>query len=381
MAQTTSKAKESGWRIQHLQTGHHRIRQHSDRIRLWTGISKRLLTWMTLLQTKAEYNSGYTALEHSSDTLSKSTGDPFARRPSSIMAGDSPVATRNSENGHGSNGDHPSGDTEEDTRTMAEIAYDTINQPGFDIFLKSQAFTSRIISLDRYHRDRGTLEIELETLKDGQQISADLHTLWALRPTTLAFLNNPKCLEDALQPKLAERVLLNLRVYVASFYALFVYLHRVAFKTYPPTPDVNHAITRIIGLAEDILADSRSARSELSHSPHSSHSLHSQTSTIPGTEHLEPSEPEKGRRESDPGTGLPATMLWPLFLAAIEGSVPDRVWLLQNMRDKDKRQVPNAARTVYLLEEVLRRQDKEGRRVDHRSVRQEIFEGELSVLY
>ena len=91
MAQTSAKAKELQWPLQHLQSAHHRVRQHSDRIRLWTGTSRRLLTWMTLLQTKAEYNSGYTALEHSSATLSKSTGDPFARRASGVAVGGSLV--------------------------------------------------------------------------------------------------------------------------------------------------------------------------------------------------------------------------------------------------------------------------------------------------
>ena len=382
MAQTTSRAKELDWPLQHLQSAHHRVRQHSDRIRLWTGISKRLLTWMTLLQTKAEYNSGYTALEHSSSTLSKSTGDPFARRPSSITVGDSPSATRNSEYSQETTGD-TSTTEEEDTRTMDEVAYDTINQPGFDFFLKAQAFTSRIISLDRYHRTRGTLETEFETLKDGQQISSDLHSLWATRPTTMSFLRDPKGLEEALQPRLAKRVLLNLRVYVANFYAQFVYLHRVAFKTYPTTSDVTFAIARIIGLSQDILEGARRNQEHGTDSSISDRVSHEQqcSPSVPAARSTKAPEISQVDHVSDSDTGLPATMLWPLFLAAIEGSISDRQFLLHIMREMDMRQVPNAARTVFLLEEVLRRQDREGRRVDHRSVRQEIFEGELSVLY
>lgn len=382
MAQTTSRAKELDWPLQHLQSAHHRVRQHSDRIRLWTGTSKRLLTWMTLLQTKAEYNSGYTALEHSSSTLSKSTGDPFARRPSSITAGDSPSATRNSEYSQETTGS-ASAVEEEDTRTMAEVAYDTVNQPGFDFFLKAQAFTSRIISLDRYHRTRGTLETEFETLKDGQHISADLHTLWATRPTTMSFLRDPKGLEEALQPRVAKKVLLNLRVYVANFYAQFIYLHRVAFKTYPSTSDVSFAIARIIGLAKDILDDARYDRlsgTNPSISDRASQAMQYPPSATAAKE-IKTLETNQAGHSSDAEMGLPATMLWPLFLAAIEGTAPDQQFLLHIMREMDMRQVPNAARTVFLLEEVLRRQDREGRRVDHRSVRQEIFEGELSVLY
>jgi hypothetical protein len=259
---------------------------------------------------------------------------------------------------------------------MAEVAYDTVNQPGFDFFLKAQAFTSRIISLDRYHRTRGSLETEFETQKDGQQISVDLHTLWATRPTTMSFLRDPNGLEEALQPRLAKKVLLNLRVYVANFYAQFIYLHRVAFKTYPSTPDVTYAIGRIIGLAKDIVEDSNKSHGngDTSISSDRTPLEYSSSSSAPGGV----SEAAQG---SDSDTGLPATMLWPLFLAAIEGTISDREFLLQTMREMDMRHVPNAARTVFLLEEVLRRQDQQGRRVDHRSVRQDLFEGELSVLY
>lgn len=385
MAQTTSRAKELDWPLQYLQSAHHRVRQHSERIRLWTGTSKRLLTWMTLLQSKAEYNSGHAALEHSSATLSKSIGDPFARRSSNIGLCDSPSATRNSDYGQDSAvaEDLTPTDPDEDTRPMAEVAYDTINQPAFDFFLKAQAFTSRIISLDRYHRHRGTLETEFETLKDGQQISSDLHALWATRPTTMSFLRDPKGLEEALQPRLARKVLLNLRVYLANFYAQFIYLHRVAFRTYPSTTDVTFAIARIIALAQEILDSAASVQE--SGSPSTLYDRTSQenkmSSSAAAVRTITTPEASQPTQFTDLDTGLPATMLWPLFLAAIECTIPDRQFLLQTMRDMDMRRVSNAARTVFLLEEVLRRQDQEVIRVDHRSVRQDLFEGELSVLY
>ena len=383
LAQTTPQAKQNGWPLQYLQTTHHRVRQHSDRIRLWTGINKRLLTWMALLQTKAEYNSGNCALQHSSAPLSKSTGDPFTRTPSNVTAADSLKIALNTEHSRDANGDVASAESEEDTRTMAELAYDTLNQPGFDFFLKSQAFTSRIINLDRYHRQRGTLETEFEILKDGQQINADLHALWATRPTTMAFLRDPRALEQALEPKLARRLLLNLRVYVANFYALFIYLHRCAFKTYPATKDVDNAVARIINLATDILGDAQTPRQSQLRSPTSNPApQHDRSVSVALSEEAERSGIGLETQESDLDTGLPATMLWPLFLAAIECGAPDRERVCTTlMREMDKRHVRNAARTVLLLEEVLRRQDQECRRVDHRSVRQDLFEGELSVLY
>ena len=325
---------------------------------------------MTLLQTKAEYNSGFTALEHCSTPLSKSIGDPFARNPDDVSNGtdheDVPAAGR-SENGYD--------DMEDDTRTVAELAYDTINQPAFDFFLKSQAFISRIIGLDRYHRRRGTLEIEFETLKDGQQISNDLHSLWTTRPATTAFLSNPEGLEEVLQPKLARRVLLNLRVYVANYYALFIYLHRVAYKTYPATADVSSAVSNIMSLSRDIVGGAPGPRGRRTSS--------TTFEAPPHQERRYSMHPSRTLQDSESSidSGLPATMLWPLFLAALESGVPERFWLLQTMKEMDNQQVPNAANTVFLLEEVLRRQDKERQRVDHRSVRLDLFEGELSVLY
>ena len=373
LAQTTPNAKQFQWPLSHLQSAHHRVRQHSDRIRLWTGTSKRLLTWMTLLRTKAEYNSGHAALEHSSSTLSKSTGDPFAQTKSSITAGESPETTRHSDPGVDSNS--ASNDTEYDTRTAAELAYDTMNQPGFDFFLKSQAFTSRIISLDRYHRDRGTLETEFETLKDGQQINTDLHTLWATRPPTMGFLNDPQALEEAIRPKLAKQILMNIRVYSANFHALFIYLHRVAFKTYPATEDVNTAVSRIIKYARDIVEAATCETGGRNGTAYQNHHLTSSDGLA------QPDQSNVTGVREDTDTQLPATMLWPMFLAALECSVLERFWILQTMHEMDLRQVPNTSRTVELLEEVLRRQDSEGKRVDHRSVRQDLFDGEFSVFY
>ena len=142
------------------------------------------------------------------------------------------------------------------------------------------------------------------------------------------------------------------------------------------------AIARIIGLAEDVAYGGKRVHTGDETSPISNgvfqQPSHATTATAVTMNTLRDSQ---DGQEPESETGLPATMLWPLFLAAIEGTVSDRQSLLQMMREMDMRRVTNAARTIFLLEEVLRRQDHEGRRVDHRSVRQDLFEGELSVLY
>ncbi len=324
-----------------------------------------LLTWLTLLQTKAEYNAGYSSLEHSSTTLHRSVGDPFARQA---------LSTRTSARAQqGEDGDPT--DADEDNRSVAEVAFDTLNQPGLDFFLRSQAFTSRIISLDRYHRQRGTLETEIETFRDAQLISSALNELWDTRPSTLAFLNEPDGLFAALQPDLANRLLLNLRVYVSNYWALYIYLHRVAFKTFPATKNCRAAVSRILECVRDA-----TARSDIT-SSRELRAFDASCSLLQGTHTWSFGAISSGSTVHQ-GAGLPASMLWPMFLAALESSVEDRAWLLQIMREMDLRQVPNASRTVLLLGEVLRRQDMAGgARVDHRSVRQDLFGGELGVFY
>jgi hypothetical protein len=190
---------------------------------------------------------------------------------------------------------------------MAEIAYDTINQPALDFFLRSQAFTSRIISLDRYHRQRGTPETELDTFQDAQLISADLNRLWAARPSTMAFLDNPGDLTEALQPRLARRVLLNLRVYTANFWAQFIYLHRVAFKPYPPTKDVNSAVMHILQCAREILCDDISTAHLPLHGTDGRPQFDRANSTLDAGVGVD-TAPAYYNSQARPDTGLPATM-------------------------------------------------------------------------
>ena len=333
----------------------HELNHPSDQIQMWRGISKRLLTWTTLLQTKAEYNAGITALENSSEPLSHSVGDPFARKQRVNGEGEHAMAMPHM------NGTHA--DSEDDTRTIAELAYDTLNQPAFDFFLQSQAFTSRVIQLDRWHRRRGTVDAEFEILREGQRISNDLHALWDARPATFAFLDDPPALEAALRPRMARRLLLNVRVYIAHYHAQFIYLHRVAYNAYPATDDVAMAVAEIVTLARSIIFDAKNLSAATS--PNASGGLANNA--------------EDG--EIDVDTGLPASMLWPLFCAAIEGTHEDHALVLGIMREMDPKRVPDSQRTAQLLEEVLRRQQVEGRRIDHRSVRRDLFDDELSVLY
>jgi hypothetical protein len=269
---------------------------------------------MALLETKAEYAGGALApLDNS--TLSHLSG----------------AADLN---------DHT--DALSDHWTAVDIVYDAINQPAFEFFVKSQGFTRKIIKLDRWHRQRETLEADFEILQIGHQVSQELHDLWKARPSSFNILTEPQSLSTALQPQLARRVLQNLRVYRANFQSQFIYLHRVAFIRYPCTSEVIDAVSTILKEARAII--------------------------------------EEVRQNGDMSEScLPPTMLWPLFLAGLECGMEERIWVMDTMRDL--KGVPSAPKTLELLKEVTRRQDDQKERVDQRFVRRELFGSEYYVIY
>lgn len=301
---------------EHMRTAYNCVRRYSDRIMSWTGISRRLLTWMALLETKAEYAGGALAPLDSS-TLSHLSS-----------------STKNDLDNYA--------DTVDDHWTAVDMVYDAISQPAFEFFVKSQGFTRKIIKLDRWHRHRDTLEADYEILQIGHQVSKELHELWKTRPPSFNVLAKPESLSVALQPQLARRILQNLRVYVANFQSQFIYLHRVAFIRYPCTDDVINAVSTILKEARAIVEDVHQ-NGDMSESC------------------------------------LPPTMLWPLFLAALECDIEDRTWVLEMMREL--KGVPSAPKTLELLKEVTRRQDDQKERVDQRFVRRELFGSEYDVIY
>src|ERR1700761_7127039 len=95
--------------------------------------------------------------------------------------------------------------------------------------------------------------MDLDTLKSGERISSQLDALWHSRPSTVDFLLDPASLEDVLQPTFARKILLTLQVYVANFYAQYILLHRIAYKAFPASGEVQNAVTRIIEITKNVI--------------------------------------------------------------------------------------------------------------------------------
>ncbi|KAJ9319082.1 transcriptional regulator family: Fungal Specific TF [Paecilomyces variotii] len=214
------------------------------------------------------------------------------------------------------------------------LIYDAIVGPAFAFFVKAQQVIRRIVRIDLHHRSRGTLNDEFEVLQIAHKVGADLESLWSSRPPVLDLYDKPDDLCDTLSGSLATEICRTFRQYVANFLANFIYLHRVAFAIYPRTDRVRSAVDKIIRLATVELGNSRF---------------------------------------------LPVSLLWPLFIAGLEGTLPQRQWIINEIRrmaDSDSEitsRHPNAEKALLLLGEMTRRQDESKALADSRCVRREMF--------
>lgn len=294
--------------------------------------------------------------------------------------------------------------------SAAEIAYDALYEPVYKFFMRSQSLIPRIIALDPYHRPRGPLDDELQVLQLGQRLRGSLRDLWLKRPRNLGVLSDTEGLQEVLHPRVAIKIIRGFRSFVANFHAVRIFLHRVVFVQYPASDEVKLAITEILKLAKEQLAD-EDREVELHHRNQQNYSRGlgdeaadrgAYDASIPavsvsagGSEHSRGRSADIHYRdaaqssteevhwedgEEPPSTGPHPIMLWlwPLFMCGTECSVEDRQWILERMYAM--RSV-NAERTATLLSEVTRQQDETGRRVDQRTVRKRIFDDEFDVVY
>ncbi|PWY67211.1 hypothetical protein BO70DRAFT_374636 [Aspergillus heteromorphus CBS 117.55] len=234
---------------------------------------------------------------------------------------------------------------EDEPPTPAYLIREAITGPAFHFFLQTQQVIRRIVCIDLHHRSRGTVSDEFEVLQIAHEVGADLETLWNRRPRVLDVYGTPESLSDTLRPAVAVETCRTFRQYIANFLAIFIYLHRVAFAIYPRTDRVHRAVDRIIQLATAEVESAGGAQSQ-------SH--------------------------------LPASFVWPLFVAGLEGSVEQRRWIVTEMqritgasrsdaRGQGSSRHPHAGKALVLLQEMTRRQDASRTWADSRCVRRELF--------
>lgn len=107
---------------------------------------------------------------------------------------------------------------------------DFIMRPAFSFFQKVELFMGRISKIDPWHRRRGTVEDETEVILIAATISRDIKSLWQQRPPLMDHAVAGR-LATLLSPGLTETITRTMRVYHANYYASFIHLHRVAYKS------------------------------------------------------------------------------------------------------------------------------------------------------
>lgn len=118
---------------------------------------------------------------------------------------------------------------------------DFIMRPAFQFFQKIQLFMGRISKIDPWHRRRGTVEDETEVMAISAAITEDIKSLWQQRPPLMDHAVAGK-LATLLSPSLAETITRTMRVYHANYYASFIHLHRVAYKSKSLLVGILHAL-------------------------------------------------------------------------------------------------------------------------------------------
>ncbi|KKK22939.1 hypothetical protein P175DRAFT_0521320 [Aspergillus ochraceoroseus IBT 24754] len=346
-----------GWRppTSYLHTAYLLLQRFHPRTRSWTGFSRLIISWVSLLDIKA--------------LVAGRDGDPLSElgnltEPETLTTCTATAATLPHQQQPKDDNANPE---DENTDTLllllllptqpSYLIYNAIVGPAFHFFLQAQQVTRRIVCIDLHHRTRGTVSDEFEVLQIAHQVGADLETLWNRRPKVLDIYERPDALLDTLAPHLAVTICRTFRQYVAGFLALFVYLHRVAFAIYPRTDRVYRAVDQIIQLA---------------------------------------------RVEAHRDQHVPASFVWPLFIAGLEGSMEQRTFIvheIQRMAALEEAvgvsvspnatsngtpgselgiggtaaRHPNATKALVLLEEMTRRQDTSHTWADSRCVRRELF--------
>lgn len=239
---------------------------------------------------------------------------------------------------------------------VKQVMLHTILQPALEWYHTSQSYCRRIRAHDKHHRRRFTSDDEYEVITACKQLERGLIELWDYRPAVISL--SAAQLAPAVSPDMAVRLEEIFSVYLASFWILFVYLHRVAWWNLPLSALAMRA------LDETWRNLRRSYGEELPDSPL--------------------------RKVIHP------SLLWPLFLFGSE--CPDharRMWVIEELEalgeakpvlqsdGTDAEMLPpfrlssgatrNAKRAAALLVELIREQEARQARVDDRDLSMRMF--------
>ncbi|OAA60209.1 Zn(2)-C6 fungal-type DNA-binding domain protein [Niveomyces insectorum RCEF 264] len=221
----------------------------------WGRYSKQLLSWLNTLDSKATHMGR-------ENLLTPKTLEAVAHFPIQITSS----LEHGGENGTGKDADDselsscydmsPGGDSHHssddfDTRVspslpmgqVKQIMLRTILQPALEWYLTSQSYCRRISAHDKHHRKRFTSDDEYEVIVACKQLESELFELWDYRPAVISLAADQ--LRAVVAPDLAKRLEEIFSVYLASFWILFVHLHRISWWNLPHSALAKRALAEV----------------------------------------------------------------------------------------------------------------------------------------
>lgn len=249
-------------------------------------------------------------------------------------------------------------------RIIKMNVFNAILQPGLEFHIVSQRYSRRISSYESHHRTRGTAEDEYEVVTACKQLELELNDLWRRRPRvleiTMAELSEIVC-EDV-----ARSAISLFCVYVVTFWAHFVYIHRTAWWDLPLSNTAKHALDIMWRTMRRAINQPEEFPVEMPSEP-------------------DPSEPDS----SEAGHMLHPGVMWALMLFGSECQhVYQQEWAVAQIRligtgpsrpsgisgsSSPEIRAQNALRASALLQELIQRQTQSHKRLHWEELSIELF--------
>ncbi|TPX18560.1 uncharacterized protein E0L32_002417 [Thyridium curvatum] len=245
------------------------------------------------------------------------------------------------------------------TADVKEIILRAILQPASEWYLQTQSYFRHIGSLDKHHRSRFTPDDELEVAVLGKQYQSELLDLWAQRPSAISL--TAVDISKTLAKDVAVRLEEVFSVYLASYWVLFLYLHRVCWWHLEPTATVQMAADKTWDLLQQSYSELDRCKTV--------HPALMWPVFIFGAE-CSDEQRRKWAVEQIKGLARPRPVL------ELEAGNPETLPAFRLSRGATK----NSKRAALLLEALIKRQEAIGTRVDERDLAMEMFGCHFSIV-
>ncbi|KAF4969433.1 hypothetical protein FSARC_3364 [Fusarium sarcochroum] len=330
----------------------------------WNWYSRQLLSWFNSLDSKASHLSGPALLSAKSlkvvsrypiQIISCDYEESKGRQDSLDDGQEFRAMSASTASGVSEHGDSAIIVPALSSCDVKEIVLRAILQPAAEWYLETQAYCRQISALDKHHQKRFTPDTEIKVALAGKRLHNKLWDLWAQRPSAISLTSAE--LSKSVAPDVAARLQEISSVYLASFWILFVYLHRVCWWHLSHTGAVSGALEET-------------------------------------WKHMQNSYGEEDKN-SQQKTVHPALM-WPVFLFGAEcKDEVRRSWAIGQLQalsrvrpvlkseEKNQDTLPafrmsqgatrNAKRAALLLEALIKKQDEAKCRVDDRDLAMDMF--------